>query len=208
MSLSFGTPENNSISLRKGETLSLRKSNGVHLKHIAIALGWMANSKGGEDFDLDASVFMIGDDKKVRHTRDFVFFNNQTSPCGSIVHSGDDRVGNTSSESKDVETIKINLETIPERIKELVPIITIYDAHARRQNFGQVSDAYIRIIDLDTGNEVARFDLSENSSAYCSNITARIYRDGEGWTFEGIDEGMTGEIEEVCDRYGWSPNLG
>ncbi|WCK57521.1 TerD family protein (plasmid) [Aneurinibacillus sp. Ricciae_BoGa-3] len=202
-----GTPQE-SLSLRKGQSLSLKKNN-ANLKHIAIGLGWTANTTGNVEFDLDASVFLLGSDKKVHRARHLVFFNNSTSPCGSVRHSGDDRVGNvTDDKNKDVEVIEIDLTSIPANVTELIPTITIYDAHARRQNFGQVSDAYIRIVDRDTESEVGRFDLTENSSAYCSNITARIYRDGDGWAFQGLDEGLKGEIEEVCDRFGWNKDLG
>jgi tellurium resistance protein TerD len=206
MDIRLGNTTDAPLTLRKGKSYSLKKNN-VNLKRIRIGLGWKASEKPGEEFDLDASVFMLGSDKKVHKARHLVYFNNPCSPCGSVRHSGDDRVGSAIGEDKDVEVIEVDLTTIPPSVVELVPTITIYDAHNRRQNFGRVTDAYIRIIDADTGKEVGKLDLTENYSTYCSNIVARIYRDGDGWAFEGLDEGMKGEIEEVCERFGWHPNL-
>ncbi len=148
------------VSLVKGGNVSLTKE--APTMNIAMAgLGWDARVTDGQGFDLDASVFMVGDDGKVLGDSSFIFFNNKKSACGSVEHQGDNRTGEGDG---DDEQVKIELSKVPAEVKKLVFAVTIYDAEARKQNFGMVSNSYMRIFNNDNGTEIARFDLSEDAS--------------------------------------------
>ncbi len=148
------------VSLVKGGNVSLTKE--APTMNIAMAgLGWDARVTDGQGFDLDASVFMVGEDGKVLSDSSFIFFNNKLSACGSVEHQGDNRTGEGDG---DDEQIKVDLTKVPAEVKKLVFAVTIYDAEARKQNFGMVSNSYMRIFNNDNGSEIARFDLSEDAS--------------------------------------------
>ena len=186
------------ISLSKGGNISLTKT-APELKNVLIGLGWDARSTDGYDFDLDASLFMLCDNGKVRSEREFIFYSQLTSPCGSIEHTGDNRTGDGDG---DDEQIKIHLDKIPSEISRLAITVTIYDAVARKQNFGQVSDAFIRIVNLDNDIEIARFDLSEDYSTETAMIFGEIYRHNGEWKFKAVGQGYSGGLEAMCHQYG------
>lgn len=190
------------INLRKGERVSLTKEN-PNLDKIHVGLGWDENTNVNKihDFDLDASVFMLGEDEKVHNVRDFVFYKNLQSPDGSVVHTGDNLTGNGDG---DDEVIKVQLSKVPDYVKKLVFVVSIYQAHERRQNFGQVENAYIRILDDSTGRELLRYDLTEDYSSYSSVIVGEIYRHGNEWKFNAKGDGAKEELDGLCLRYGLS----
>lgn len=187
-----------SLNLRKGEGISLRKDN-KNLDKIHVGLGWNVNTHGDGDFDLDASVFMLGSHGRILNQNHFVFFNNLASPEGSVIHMGDNLIGGTSG---DDEVIKVQLSKVPENIAKIVFTVTIYDAKVRRQNFGQVRNAFIRIEDEETGSELCKFDLSEDYSSATSIIVAELERVGNEWRFNAVGDGLPDEIDGVCRRFG------
>jgi tellurium resistance protein TerD len=184
------------VKLVKGGNISLSKSS-PNLKRILICLGWEERETAGADFDLDACVFMVGENGKVRRDEDFIFFHQLQSLCGSVEHMGDNTVGGE-------EQIKVDLEKVPAAAQRLVVTVSIYDADARKQNFGQVSDAFIRIDDQDSGAEIARFDLSEDYSTETAMIFGEIYRRESEWKFKAVGQGFAGGLEALCERFGVS----
>jgi tellurium resistance protein TerD len=186
------------VKLIKGENISLSKST-PNLKHILVGLGWEARSSEGEDFDLDASVFMTAENGKVRRDEDFIFYHQLQSLCGSVEHTGDNRTGVGDG---DDEAIKVELDKVPAHIQRLVVSVTIYDAEIRRQNFGQVDEAFIRIVNLDTDQEIARFDLSEDYSTETGMVFGEIYRHGGEWKFKAVGQGYAGGLEALCRKFG------
>jgi tellurium resistance protein TerD len=186
------------VSLSKGGNVSLSKS-APSLKKILVGLGWEARVTSGEDYDLDASVFLLGANGKVRQDEDFIFYNQPRSVCGSVEHTGDNRTG---AGDGDDEAIKIDLEKIPKSIARLVVCVTIHDAEARRQNFGQVSDAFIRIVNRDNDVEIVRFDLSEDYSTETAMIFGEIYRHGDEWKFKAVGQGFNGGLAAMCNQFG------
>lgn len=187
----------NGLSLVKGERVSLTKDNG-NLNEIHVGLGWDVNQNGGVDFDLDASVFMLGAGEKVENQKNFVFFNNLQSPDGSVRHTGDNLTGQGDG---DDESIKVSLSKVPANVQKLVFTVTIYQARQRRQNFGQVSNAFIRIVDESTGAELLRFDLTEDYSHASSVIVGEIYRHNNEWKFNAVGNGIQDEIDGLVSRY-------
>lgn len=186
------------ISLTKGGNISLTKT-APELKNVLVGLGWDARSTDGDDFDLDASLFMLTDSGKVRDEREFIFYSQLTSPCGSIEHTGDNRTGDGEG---DDEQIKVHLDKIPSAISRLAITVTIHDAAARKQNFGQISDAFIRIVNADNDVEIARFDLSEDYSTETAMIFGEIYRHNGEWKFKAVGQGYSGGLEAMCHQYG------
>lgn len=186
------------INLSKGERVSLTKDN-PNLDKIHVGLGWDVNSRSSEDFDLDASVYMLGSSGKIDKQLNFVYFNNLKSPCGSVIHTGDNRTGEGDG---DDESIKVQLSKIPADIQKLVFTVTIYNARNRKQNFGQVNNAFIRVLDELSGKELLRYDLSEDYSVECSLVVAEIYRHGLEWKFNATGNGIQGEIDELCKMFG------
>jgi tellurium resistance protein TerD len=186
------------VSLSKGGNISLSKTDPA-LKRILVGLGWDARATAGEDFDLDASAFMLADNGKVRNDHDFIFYSQLKSQCGSIEHTGDNRTG---AGDGDDEALIISLENVPPQIKRIAITVTIHDFAARRQNFGQVSDAFIRIVNLDTDIEIARFDLSEDYSTETAMIFGEIYRHNIEWKFKAVGQGFTGGLEAMCGQFG------
>lgn len=188
------------VSLKKGGNVSLSQT-APSLKHILVGLGWEARPTDGADFDLDASAFLIGENGKVRGDDDIIFYNQLTSPCGSVEHTGDNRTG---AGDGDDEAIKIDLSKVPNRIRRIVVCVTIHDAEARKQNFGQVRDAFMRIVNMDNDVEIARFDLSEDYSTETAMIFGEVYsRNGE-WKFKAVGQGFSGGLEAMCNQFGVS----
>ena len=189
------------VVLTKGQKLSLTKDNPGLTKVVA-GLGWDVNQfDTGQDADLDVEVFMTGADDKCPKEADFIYFGQKVHPSGAVVHSGDNRTGEGEG---DDEQVRIDLSKIPEEIQKLYFTVTIYDAEAKRQNFGQIDNAYIRLVNEDTGEELGRYDLGEEFSIETSMIFAQLYRYNGEWKFAAVGSGYTGGLEALCDRFGIS----
>lgn len=186
------------VSLVKGGNVSLSKTT-PNLKRILIGLGWDARSTDGAPFDLDASVFMLKETGKVRRDEDFIFYGNLTSLCRSVQHNGDNRTG---AGDGDDESVIVDLEKVPPEIHRLAVTVTIHEAESRRQNFGQVSGAFIRVANLDTDIELVRFDLTEDYSTETAMIFGEVYRHQGEWKFKAIGQGYSGGLEAMCNNYG------
>ncbi len=186
------------VSLQKGGNVSLSKS-APTLKHILVGLGWDARPTDGVDFDLDASAFLVGENGKVRGDDDFIFYNQLISLCGSVEHTGDNRTG---AGDGDDEAVKIDLSKIPDRIKRIVVCVTIHDAAARKQNFGQVSDAFMRIVNMENDVEIARFDLTEDYSTETAMIFGEVYSHNGEWKFKAVGQGFFGGLDALCKHFG------
>lgn len=187
------------INLSKGQKVSLTKDN-PSLSKITVGLGWDVNAfDSGADFDLDASVFMVGENGKCPTESDFIFYGNLVHSSGSVKHMGDNRTG---AGEGDDEQITVDLNAIPANISKVAFTVTIYDAEIRKQNFGQVSNAYIRIVDDTTGAEVIRFDLGEDFSIETAVVVGEIYRYNGEWKFNAIGSGFQGGLAALCANYG------
>lgn len=186
------------VKLDKGGNISLDKE-APGLKNVLIGLGWDARATSGEDFDLDASLFMLNDKGKVRSDADFIFYNQPDSKDGSVHHTGDNRTG---AGEGDDEQIIVNLPQVPADIAKLAIVVTIHEAEKRKQNFGQVSNAFVRIVNNDTGAEVARYDLSEDASTNTAMIFAEIYRHNGEWKFKAVGQGYEGGLKALAGNYG------
>jgi len=187
------------VTLTKGANMSLTKTD-PNLKNILIGLGWDARTTTGDDFDLDASMFMLAENGKVRNDFDFIFYNQLNSVCGSVAHTGDNLTGE--GEGVDDEQLKVFLEKIPKGVFKLTVTVTIHEAEARKQNFGQVSGAYIRLVNFDTDEEIARFDLTEDYSTETAMIFGEIYRYNNEWKFRAVGQGFSGGLESLCRQFG------
>jgi tellurium resistance protein TerD len=186
------------INLNKGERISLSKE-APGMKQAAVGLGWDVNpTDTGSQFDLDVSVFMLGAGGKIPAEQYFVFYNNLKSPDGSVESMGDSRTGEGSG---DDETVHVNLTGVDSSIEELVFVVTIYEAEARRQNFGQVRNSYIRIYDKETQAEIARYDLEEDFSRETSLEMGRIYRKNGEWRFQAVGQGYNAGLESFVAQY-------
>lgn len=186
------------VNLSKGQNVSLSKTDPT-LNHILIGLGWDARSSDGQDFDLDASVFMTTESGKVLSDEYFIFYNQLQSPCGSVAHTGDNLTGDGDG---DDESVIVELSSVPANIKSLFVTVTIHDAEARRQNFGQVSNAFVRLVNHETGQEVLRFDLSEDYSTETAMVFGEVYRHNGEWKFRAIGQGYSGGLLSLCQQYG------
>ena len=169
------------------------------LKHALIGLGWQARSTRGEPFDLDLSTFALGSNGKVPSEDYFVFYHQLSSPCGSIKHGGDERVGDKEGDN---ESVAVDLDRVPAIIHRLCVVVTLYNGEALRQNFGQVPHAFVRVVDRDTGIELARFDLSEDYGAETGMIFGEFVRSGAEWRFKAVGQGVTGSLAALCRQYG------
>ena len=166
---------------------------------VSVGLGWDIRTTTGTDFDLDASAIAVGTDKKVLSDKHFVFFNNLTSPDGSIEHTGD----NTTGEGEgDDEVIKVNLSAVPPEVDSIVFPVSIYDADSRSQSFGQVRNAFIRVVDQSNNNEIARYDLSEDASTETAMVFGELYRNGDEWKFRAIGQGYASGLRGIALDYG------
>lgn len=188
-----------SVSLSKGQRVDLTKGR-PSLKNILVGLGWDINHYDGEaDFDLDASVFMVKENDKVGKDEDFIFYGNLEHSSKSVKHMGDNRTGEGDG---DDEVIKIKLDKIPSDYKTLAVTVTIYDAESRLQNFGMVGNAYVRVVDEETGEELMRFDLSEDFSTETALVVAEIYKHNGEWKFKAVGSGYNGGLKALCNQYG------
>lgn len=188
-----------SINLMKGQKVDLTKGN-PGLNNLLVGLGWNTNRyQGGADFDLDASVLLLGASGRVRNNRDFVYYGNLRHDSGGVEHMGDNLTGGGGS---DDEQIKIKLALVPNDVERIMVAVTIYDAENRRQNFGQVNSAYIRIMDQTTHNEIIRYDLGEDFSIETSVVVGEIYRYKGEWKFNAIGSGFKGGLKALCGNYG------
>jgi tellurium resistance protein TerD len=186
------------LSLSKGQNLSLSKTD-PGLKNILIGLGWDARATDGQDFDLDASVFLLAESGKVRSDADFIFYNQLQSGCGSVVHTGDNRTGEGDG---DDESVKVDLVRVPPDVQRIAITVTIDKAEEKRQSFGQVSNAFIRIVNDATGAEVVRYDLSEDYSTETAMVFGEVYRNNGEWKFKAIGQGYAGGMKAMCAQFG------
>ena len=170
------------------------------LKNVLIGLGWDINHYDGEsDFDLDASVFMTKDNGKVTNENDFVFYGNLQHKSKSVIHMGDNRTGDGDG---DDEVIKVKLNDVPSDFSTLAVAVTIYDADVRLQNFGMIGNAYVRVLDEETGEELVRFDLSEDFSTETAVVVAELYKREGDWKFKAVGSGYNGGLKSLCAQYG------
>ena len=189
------------VSLSKGQRVSLDKS----MTMARIGLGWDVNRyDGGNDFDLDACVFLLGANGKVLRDEDFVFYNNLSARDGAVVHTGDNRTGEGEG---DDEAIIIDFTKIPQEIQKIAVTVTIFEAAQRNQNFGQVSNSYVRVVKIDNpddenGEEELRFDLVEEFSIETALVVCEIYRHNGEWKFNAVTSGYQGGLEALCRSYG------
>ncbi|CAM4503274.1 hypothetical protein HMSSN036_27860 [Paenibacillus macerans] len=187
------------ISLSKGQRIDLTKTN-PGLKKALIGLGWDINKySSGQDYDLDASAFLLHADGKAKGIEDFVFYNNPKTPNGSVIHTGDNRTGEGEG---DDEQIIIDFSLIPPHIHRVGISVTIHDAVARNQNFGHISNAFVRVVDAETDREIARYDLGEDFSLETAVVVCELYRHGEEWKFQAIGSGFNGGLAALCRNYG------
>ncbi|ASJ70729.1 TerD family protein [Granulosicoccus antarcticus] len=190
------------VTLQKGGNVSLSKE-APGLTKVTVGLGWDPRVTDGTEFDLDASVFVCGEDGKVLSDKHFVFYNNAKSPDGSVEHTGDNKTGEGDG---DDEQVKIDLSAVPAEVKKLVFAVTIHDASQRSQNFGQVANAFMRVINQDGEKELARYDLSEDYSVETAMIFGEVYRHNDDWKFKAIGAGFEGGLGPLASSHG--VNLG
>ena len=187
------------VNLFKGQKVDLTKDN-PGLSKILVGLGWDVNKyDGGSAFDLDASVFLLGANGKVTSDSDFVFYGRLSHNSGAVQHMGDNLTGEGEG---DDEQIKIDLSKIPANIDKITFTVTIYQAASRKQNFGQVSNAFIRIADESNGKELIRYDLGEDFSVETAVVVGELYRHSGEWKFNAIGSGFKGGLEALCQTYG------
>ncbi len=187
------------VNLQKGQKVSLTKDN-PGLNNVIVGIGWDINNfDTGGDFDLDSAAFMLTDAGRVSNQDDFIFFGNLTHPSGSVRHLGDNLTG---AGDGDDEQIRIELSKVPANISRIAFTVTIYDAEQRRQNFGQVSNAYVRIFDESNGVELLRYDLGEDFSIETAAVFGELYKNGAEWKFNAIGSGYQGGLAALCNNYG------
>lgn len=186
------------ISLEKGGNVSLSKE-APGLDSIMVGLGWDVRATDGTDFDLDASAFLLKADGKVRSDSDFCFYNNMNVGGGGVIHQGDNRTGEGEG---DDEQIQITLSKVPADVDKIAIAVTIHDGEANRQNFGQVSNAFIRLVDNASGKEVVRYDLSEDASVETAMILGEVYRHASEWKFRAVGQGFKGGLGPLASSYG------
>ncbi len=186
------------VSLSKGGNVSLTKA-APNLSAIAVGLGWDVRSTAGDDFDLDASALALGENHKILSDEWFVFFNNLKSPDGSIEHQGDNLTGEGEG---DDEVINIDLKSVPPQAVSIVITVSIYDAESRRQSFGQVRNAYIRVVNLANDVELARYDLTEDASVETAMVFGEVYRHSGEWKFRAIGQGYASGLAGIAKDFG------
>ena len=187
------------INLQKGQKVDLTKGN-AGLTRIFVGLGWDTNKyDGGYDFDLDASAFLVGENGKVMSDADFVFYGNLKHESNSVEHTGDNLTGEGEG---DDEIINVNLSLVPVKVSKIAFTVTIYDTETRGQNFGMVSNAYIRVVNADNGTELIRYDLGEDYSIETAVVVAEIYRHSGEWKFNAVGSGFAGGLRALCLNYG------
>ncbi len=187
------------VSLKKGQKVDLTKTN-PGLKEVMIGLGWdVKRYDGGKDFDLDASAFLLGADGKVPSDSDFIFYGNKVHSSGAVEHMGDNLTG---AGEGDDEQIKINLPKIPDNVQKIDFTVTIYEAAERNQNFGQVENAFIRVVNAANGEELIRYDLTEDYSIETAVVVGELYRHGTEWKFNAIGSGFEGGLAALGRNFG------
>lgn len=186
------------ISLNKGGNLSLSKTD-PSLTQVLVGLGWDARATDGVDFDLDASAFLLGASEKVRGEHDFIFYNQTRSQDGSVEHTGDNRTGDGDG---DDEAVTIDLGKVSPEIQKIAITVTIHDADSRGQNFGQVQNAFIRVVNNQSHVEIVRFDLNEDYSTETAMIFGELYRHNGEWKFRAVGQGYNGGLRAMCHQYG------
>lgn len=187
------------VNLTKGGRISLNKE-APGLKKILIGLGWDTNaSDTGADFDLDASVFLLDSNAKVANEKDFIFYNDLSSSDGSVVHTGDNRTGEGDG---DDESIKVDLSKISSSIKEIAIVVTIHEAAQRKQNFGMVRNAFIRLVNDETNTEIVRYDLEEDYSTETGLLFGRLYFKDNEWKFSAVGTGYKEGLDGFCKQFG------
>ena len=186
------------VTLAKGGNVSLSKA-APNLTKVAVGLGWDARSTSGADFDLDASALVTGPERKVLSDLHFVFYNNLRSPDGSIEHTGDNLTGEGDG---DDEVINVDLPAVPPNVTNIFFPVSIHDADARLQSFGQVTNAYIRVVDLSNGSELARYDLSEDASTETAMLFGELYRHNGEWKFRVVGQGYASGLAGIARDYG------
>ena len=190
------------VSLQKGGNVSLSKE-APGLTEVTVGLGWDARVTDGSKFDLDASIFILGESGQVLDDASFIFYNNKKSADGSVEHLGDNQSGEGAG---DDEQANVKLTGLAAAVKKLVFAVTIHDAEARKQSFGQVANAYIRVVNKADGKELARYDLSEDASTETAMVFGELYRNGEEWKFKAIGQGFAGGLAPLASNFG--VNLG
>jgi tellurium resistance protein TerD len=187
------------INLSKGQRIDLTKTN-PGLTKVIVGLGWDTNHyHGGYDFDLDASAFLTDANGKVIQDNDFIFYNNLKHPSGAVEHTGDNRTGEGEG---DDEQIKIDFSKVPSHIARIAITVTIHDAEGRSQNFGQVSNAFVRVVDEESNNEVLRYDLGEDFSVETAVVICELYRHNGDWKFSAVGSGFAGGLASLCRNFG------
>ncbi|MFL1503183.1 TerD family protein [Pseudomonas sp. O64] len=188
------------VSLSKGGNVSLSKE-APGLTEVVVGLGWDPRVTDGTEFDLDASVFIVGENGKVLDDNSFIFYNNKKSADGSVEHMGDNRSG---AGEGDDEQVTVKLTSLAPLVKKLVFAVTIHDAETRKQTFGQVANSFIRVVNKADGKELARFDLSEDASTETAMIFGELYRSGEEFKFKAIGQGFAGGLKPLAEAHGVS----
>lgn len=186
------------VSLTKGGNVSLSKE-APGLTKIIVGLGWDARATDGTDFDLDASAFLLAESGKVRSDADFIFYNNKIGANGAVNHLGDNKTGQGAG---DDEAVKVDLAALPADIAKIAFAVTIHDGEGRRQNFGQVSNAYIRVLNEANGDVIARYDLSEDASVETAIVFGELYRNGAEWKFRAVGAGFRGGLAPLAGNFG------
>jgi len=187
------------VNLRKGQKVDLTKGN-PGLGRLLVGLGWDVNRYDGSDeFDLDACAFLLGANGRVTSEGDFIFYGNQRHSSGCVESTGDNRSGEGDG---DDEQLLINLAMVPANIEKIAFTVTIYDADTRRQNFGMVSNSYIRVVDQNSGQELIRFDLGEDYSIETAIVVGELYRHNGEWKFNAVGSGFQGGLEALCANFG------
>lgn len=187
------------INLQKGQKVDLTKGNSG-LKNLMVGLGWDVNQYDGSgDFDLDAAAFLLGENGKVATQEDFIFYGNLKHKSESVEHMGDNLTGEGDG---DDEQVKVELSKVPANISKIAFTVTIYEAESRRQNFGQVSNAYIRIVDETTNQELIRYDLGEDFSIETAVVVGELYRHNGEWKFNAVGSGFQGGLAALCANFG------
>lgn len=188
------------LELTKGANVSLSKE-APGMKKIIVGLGWDVNDAEGHEFDLDASAFLLGSNGKCASDSDLVFYKQLTSQDGSITHTGDNRTGEGDG---DDEQIIINLDQVPATVETIAIAVTIHDAKSRGQNFGQVRNAQIRIVNADTNEEVVKYDLTEDYSTQTAIVFGELYKRNNEWKFKAVGAGHTADdpLAKMCEQYG------
>jgi len=186
------------VSLTKGGNVSLTKQ-APNLTAVAVGLGWDLRTTTGTDFDLDASALALDPSKKIVSDQHFVYFNNLRSPDGSIEHAGDNLTGEGEG---DDEVIKVNLAGVPAEVDSIVFPVSVYDADSRGQSFGQVRNAFIRVVDQANGTELARYDLSEDASTETAMVFGELYRNGAEWKFRATGQGYASGLAGIARDFG------